>query len=309
MFIEYARNTFRALPALLAEHGYATAVMHGDVLTFWNRANIYPQLGYQYLFGRNDYVIERAVGFQDLGDESFFAQSISKLAALPRPFMATLMTLTSHTPFELPEDLQKLDIPDDYNVTWWVRNYLQSVHYTDAAIGRLIEDLKREGLYDTSVIVIFGDHGSFTPIADVFGVDRGYPQAMRTHHVPMLILAPGLLTPRVVETPASHVDLFPTLAHLLGIDPPASVMGQDMLESHDPVAVLRHSVSGVISAFMTSTLRYEAGEDGDFVSGRCEDIVKASEVDIEECREVYEAQQAKADVSDIMIRANMIPSR
>ena len=46
-FISHAENQYAALPQLLDDHGYTTAVMHGDVASFWNRANAYPPLGYE----------------------------------------------------------------------------------------------------------------------------------------------------------------------------------------------------------------------------------------------------------------------
>jgi len=50
-FIDYAKNTYKALPQLLVNNGYKTYSMHGDVPTFWKRSNIYPSLGYQKAYG------------------------------------------------------------------------------------------------------------------------------------------------------------------------------------------------------------------------------------------------------------------
>jgi len=50
VFIAYAKNQYLALPKLLKNNGYGTYSLHGDVPTFWNRANIYPGLGYQKSF-------------------------------------------------------------------------------------------------------------------------------------------------------------------------------------------------------------------------------------------------------------------
>ena len=171
-FIQYPYDAYDALPDLLKQNGYGTYSMHGDLPGFWNRVNIYPQLGYEKLFSRDDYTIPRKIGNYDLGDKDFFTQSLPKLKALPQPFMATLITLTSHTPFIIPDDLQTLNMPPPTNLNRLQWEYLQSIHYTDAAIGDFIGELKTAGLYDNSVIFIWGDHGSSTGIAKALGVNN-----------------------------------------------------------------------------------------------------------------------------------------
>ena len=134
-FIEYAYNHYVALPWLLQQQGYFTSAFHGDVPSFWNRANMYPQLGYEKWFGRQDYAIPRNIGAYDLGDEDFFTQSIPKLTALPQPFLATLITLSSHTPFVLPSDLETLPLPAESGLDWLQQHYVESIHYTDQAVN------------------------------------------------------------------------------------------------------------------------------------------------------------------------------
>jgi len=131
VFIDYAKNDYTALPQLLVENGYRTYSLHGDVPTFWNRSNIYPELGYQKVFDLSDYTVTRSVGKgpSDLGDEDLFSQSLPKLQSLKQPFMATIITMSSHTPFLLPDDLQELKISEDLKLDWIQAAYLQSMHY------------------------------------------------------------------------------------------------------------------------------------------------------------------------------------
>ena len=174
VFIDYAKNTFAALPQLLVNNGYKTYSMHGDVPTFWNRSNIYPQLGYQKAYGLDDYVITRPVGEgpSDLGDEDLFSQSLPRLESFKQPFIATLITMSLHTPFILPADLQTLKIPSQTNLTETQWEYMQAAHYTDKAIGEFIDGLKKDGLYNNSLILIWGDHESFQDIYAVLSPDN-----------------------------------------------------------------------------------------------------------------------------------------
>ena len=269
-FIKYAHNDYLALPGLLVKNGYGTYAFHGDVASFWNRANIYPQLGYQkWFFGPQNYTIPREIGVYDLGDEDFFAQSLPKLQSLPEPFMATFITLTSHSPFKMPPDLESLIIPATSTLNATQRDYLQSVRYTDKALENFINQLKKNGIYDNSLIAIFGDHGSFSNIGKALGVQKTIFPGLQNSQVPLLILAPKTKLKGVNKSVASHLDLFPTLANLLGITPPSSVIGRDILNSQEHVFSYRNLLSGTVQIVFTDTIAYHASDDGIFERGLC----------------------------------------
>lgn len=305
-FIQYPYDDYHALPGLLKDNGYGTYSMHGDLPSFWNRASIYPQLGYEKWFSRNDYVIPRKIGNYDLGDKDFFSQSLPKLASLPQPFMATLITLTSHTPFVIPDDLQTLDLsaPTNLNQTQW--EYLQSVHYADQAIGDLISGLKTAGLYDNSLIMIWGDHASSTGIAGPLGVANSVFPDLQASQVPLIILAPGSNLKGNRTTPASHLDVYPTVADLLGIKPPAYVFGHDMIDGNGTVAVSRNLVSGTVKSFLTAKLSFHVGSNGEFDDGECLAMPEKTALDVGACRAIYDAETEAVKASDIMVKGNLI---
>ena len=129
---------------------------------------MYPALGYDRYFNLNDYVgtEQMSVGW-GLKDKEFFEQSIPKLKSLPQPFYTKFITLTNHFPFLLnPED----QYVDEFNSESGVVNrYFPTVRYTDEALKQFIKQLKAEGLYDNSVIVIYGDH---------YGISENHNAAM-----------------------------------------------------------------------------------------------------------------------------------
>jgi phosphoglycerol transferase MdoB-like AlkP superfamily enzyme len=308
-FIQYAYDKYTALPALLKQNGYGTYSMHGDAPSFWNRANIYPQLGYEKWFSAGDYTIPRKIGNYDLGDKDFFSQSLPKLESLPQPFMATLITLTSHTPFIIPNDLQTLNMPPPTNLSQLQWEYLQSIHYTDQAIGDFIDGLKKAGLYDNSLILIYGDHGSFTGIADALGVKNSIFPDLQTSQVPMIILAPGTKLKGEKTTPASHLDVYPTVADLLGIKAPPEVFGHDMIDGNGTVALSRNLVSGTVNSILTATLAFHAGSDGQFADGECLAMPEKKTLDLSACKSIYDAESDAVKASDIMVKGNLISAK
>jgi lipoteichoic acid synthase len=309
-FETYPFDDYVALPGLLAKHGYATAALHGDVKSFWNRANVYPQLGYQKFWAKSDYQITRTVGW-GLDDADFFSQSIPKLQSLPQPFMATLITLTSHSPFTVPLDLQTLRLTDRQGFSNLQLDYLQSVHYVDGSLGMFIQQLKSAGLYDNSLIAIYGDHKSYaftqddTALARFLGLDH-FDQLsyLQNSQVPLVLLAPGTGLHGVNEQPASHLDLYPTLANLLGITPPKSVLGQDVLSTSQPVVTKR--TNDRIRAIITNTVDYLSSTDGIFEHGQCLDAGARQTVRLDQCRALYQAQNDTLRVSDLAVKGNLI---
>ena len=310
-FIDYAKNNYRALPQLLVSNGYKTYSFHGDVPTFWNRSNIYPQLGYQKAIDLNDFTVTRPVGKgpSDLGDEDLFSQSLQKLENFndPKgtPFMATLITMSSHTPFILPDDLQTLQIPSNTNLDKTQQQYLESIHYTDKAIGEFIQGLKKDGLYDNSSIFIWGDHGSFTNISQALGQSSVLP-ALSNSHVPMILLASETNLKGTTNIPSSHLDIYPTITNLLGITAPKSILGQDLLNTKTPVETHFELVSGGIDAILTKDLAYQANDEGVFMQGLCEALPSKKTLPITDCQNLYNEQLNTLKASNIIVRGNLL---
>ncbi len=296
-FISYAENHYDALPHLLDTNGYTTAVMHGDVATFWNRSNAYPPLGYEDIFSKPDYTIPRQVGPEGLGDADFFKQSLSKLQALPRPFMATVITLSTHTPFTLPSDLETLVIPKDTTLTPTQQQYLEAVHYSDQALGNFITGLRTDGLYRNSLIVIYGDHGAFIGTSD-----------SQNQHVPLIILAPGNVLPVGTDrTPGSHLDLYPTVADLLGIQYPSTALGQDLFATRTPVVTQRVPGTGAIKFIISSDLKYTGSIDGIFEHGTCTTFPQLVSLPVTSCQTLWNQQINNTRASDAIVRYNLLP--
>ena len=309
VFIDYAKNQYKALPQLLVSNGYKTYSLHGDVPTFWNRSNIYPQIGYQKAFGLEDYVVTRPVGKgpSDLGDEDLFSQSLPRLESFKKPFMATLITMSSHTPFILPDDLQTLKIPSDTTLNFEQQQYLESVHYADKAIGEFIDGLKKDGLYDNSLILIWGDHGSFTNISQALNENNIIPE-LTGSQVPMILLTPNTKLKGITNIPGSHLDIYPTITNLLGINSPKTILGQDLLNAKTPIETHFELVSGGIDAILTDSLAYRADEDGSFEHGSCESIPSQKPLPINDCQKIYEEQSNNLKASNIAVRGNMVSS-
>ncbi len=307
VFVDYSQNQYNALPKLLDKNGYHAYALHGDVPTFWNRSNIYPNLGYQQQISEGDYIMSRPIGKgpSPLGDEDFLNQSLPKMEHFKQPFFSTLITESSHTPFELPEDLQTLEIPKDTNLNYVQQQYLESIHYMDGALGEFMKQLKQETFYNNSVIFIYGDHGSYTNICDPLQVgDQTFPGLVHSQ-VPLLVLNSGINNEEI-NTPSSHLDLFPTVSNLVGIKAPQDILGQDIFNSKTPVVTRRNLFSGTINTILTKTLAFKANANGVFKDGTCLKIPEETSLPVTDCQTIYNQQADTIKSSDIIVRGNLL---
>ncbi|HEY3298819.1 MAG TPA: sulfatase [Armatimonadota bacterium] len=94
--------------------------------------------------------------------------------------------------------------------------YDSNVAYTDHYIGLLIDDLKKKGLYDKSIIVFLSDHGE--QFADHGGFFHGNTLYRELLHVPLIIKLPHQMQGRVIDGPFPLINLSPTLIKQIGED-------------------------------------------------------------------------------------------
>lgn len=222
VFFTHAANKYYSLANMLSENDYYSAVLHANNESFWNRNQMYEQLKIDKFFSEEEYTItdESSVGW-GLKDKPFFTQSINQLEALPKPFYAKLITLTNHFPFELEEQDRTLEPYDSQSST--LNNYFSTVRYTDEAIQQFFNDLKSNGLYDKSIIIIMGDHDGISAnhnraMSEYLNKDEITPyDYIQLQRVPFLIHIPHHNKGKQMSKIAGQIDIKPTIAHLLGI--------------------------------------------------------------------------------------------
>ena len=227
-------NTFQAMPAILDQRGYSTAAFHGDVGSFWNRDNTYKSWGYNYFFSEDYYKNKTnySVGY-GLKDKIFLKQSIKYIEKLPQPFYAKVITVTNHYPYELDKQNQHIEKTKTGDNT--VDGYVQTAKYLDEAFGQFVDYLKKSGLYDNSMIVVYGDHYGISnnhkkAISQLLNLDTvtSYDLA-QFQKVPFMIHLNGLKG-GINHTYGGEIDVMPTLLDVLGIENKDTIqLGNDLL--------------------------------------------------------------------------------
>ncbi|WP_125711697.1 LTA synthase family protein [Companilactobacillus kedongensis] len=243
-------NTFQAAPAILNQsEGYTSAVFHGNVASFYSRDKVYPNFGYNYFFDQKSFNTSdgSSVGF-GLKDKLMFAESTKYLEQLQQPFYVKYITLTNHYPFDLPaEDNDGFVTTQTKNSV--VNNYFLTAHYLDSSLKEFFNYLKKSGLYDKSMIVLYGDHYGISndknpDLAPLLGysedqwTDFNNTQLQR---VPFMIHMKGLKG-GVKDTYGGEIDVLPTLLHLTGVNSKDYLqLGEDLLsKDHNQIVSFRN---------------------------------------------------------------------
>ncbi len=228
-FTTRGTNTYQSLPAIInQQQGYTSAVFHGDYKSFWNRDEIYKQFGIDTYFDASYYdMSEDNVINYGLLDKPFFKESMPMLESLEEPFYAHLMTLTHHHPYIVPEELASIAPAETGDKS--VDTYFQTARYLDESLEQFFNDLKEDGLYEDSVILLYGDHYGISnnhnrAMGEIIGEEITPFMNAQLQRVPLLIKIPGVEGMGTIHEYAGQMDVMPTLLHLLGID------GQDYIQ-------------------------------------------------------------------------------
>ena len=253
-------NTYQSLPAILDQkQGYTSNVMHGDYKTFWNRDQVYKHFGIDNFYDATYYdMSDDNIVNLGLKDKPFFKASADYQSKMKKPFYSHLITLTNHYPFTLDEEDASIDKPNTGDST--VDGYIQTAHYLDQALEEYITDLKKKGLYDNSVIMIYGDH---------YGISENHNNAMEKllgekitpakctdlNRTGFWLKVPGK-SGGINKEYAGQMDVMPTLLHLVGIDSKNYLMfGSDMFsKQHNNVVPFRNG------DFITEDYKYVNGK-------------------------------------------------
>lgn len=245
-FITKAQNTYQAAPSILKDYGYSSAVFHGNNGSFWNRNEVYKSFGFDHFFDASYYDTSSSKDMAEYGllDKPFYEQSASLLSSIPQPFYTKFITVGNHFPYNINQDLVTINKADTGDSS--VDDYFQTARYTDEAIEQAFNQLKEQGLYDNSMIVLYGDHYGISDnhnkaMAQVMGKEITPYESANLQRVPLFIHVPGMKG-GISHTYGGQTDLLPTLLHLLGIDTKEYIQfGSDLLsDEHNEIVPFRN---------------------------------------------------------------------
>lgn len=301
VFFTHGNNDYTATPEILRQQGYFTSVFHANNATFWNRNIMYSALGYDRYYNELDYKITPETNLNwGLKDIEYFDQSVDILKTVDQPFYARFLTLTNHYPFTYDEDTKFIEPYDSGNGVF--DRYIVTARYLDESIKKFIERLKAEGMYDDSIIVLYGDH---------YGISEKHNRAtaqflekdqitefdtLNLQRTPLYIHMPGQTEGETISKPTGQIDIKPTILNLLGIDTTNDIrFGHDMFsDEYTGFVVLRDG------SFITNKYAYKNNIFYDRLTGEIVDLPK------KEAQALIKRAQNELRMSDKIIEGDLL---
>lgn len=210
----------RNLPSIartLGDEGYSTSFYYGGDLNFTNQSSYLYATGWEKLVWQKDMRFDAPTskwGYDDGVVCNYFADEVIALDAVGRPFLAGLLTLSSHAPFEVP-------------YAKFADKQLNAMAFSDEAVGRMIDRLKASPAWENLLVVLVADHGFAYP------KELSY-NSSRRHHIPMLWLGGAVAEPHTVDAYASQIDICASVLAQMGLDHAQFDYSKDIFNASTP---------------------------------------------------------------------------
>ncbi len=202
-----AKHPFITLPEIFASLGYANVFAYGGDLVFDNMEGFFTTKGYSRMLGEQWFGAENGFAKWGVPDHIVFDRLTRLTDSLPRPFNLTILTLSNHEPFALPDSsLRKFPGNDDTS------RVFNAQIYADFALGKFIETMRTRPVFDSTLFVFVADHARIDPHYD--------PTSVLNFHIPLLLYGPGVIGSdgRRIGRVGAQVDILPTLLGLIGVE-------------------------------------------------------------------------------------------
>lgn len=139
--------------------------------------------------------------------------ALNRIKFLKEPWFLWIHLWDPHAPYEPPEPFK----------TQYEKNpYDGEVAYVDFVLGKLFDYLNEKDLFEKTMLIFTGDHGE--SLGQHEELTHAFFAYNTTIWVPLIISIPGIKS-GIIDQPVSHVDIFPTVCDVLGIDKPSFLQG------------------------------------------------------------------------------------
>ena len=227
----FVKQKTQSLISILNDEGYDTSFFHGapnGSMGFLGFGNI---LGIEHYYGKKEYNNDADFdGVWGIWDEPFFQYMKRTLDKKPQPFMATLFSVSSHEPYEVPEKYDGKFPKGDANIH-------ESIGYSDFALRQFFAAAKKEPWFKNTIFVMVADHSN-----TIFYEE--YRKEFMRNTVPILFYTADERFKGVNGDWAQQIDIYPTLLDMMGYQKPFRSWGRSLVSSGKIAPfVIKHSAN------------------------------------------------------------------
>ena len=192
----------QGLPTILKEQGYHNMFFMTHEAQYDNMNAFLHTNGYDNIYAQEDYPVSERVNAFGVSDHFLFEyglKTINEKAKEGKPWMATLLTISNHPPYVIPDWFKPHSTNEEFQI----------VEYADWCIGDFLRKAHQQSWYKNTLFVILADHGKI-----VGDINSELPESY--NHVPLIIFGPNVNARQDTQL-ATQVDVMPTILGLLGV--------------------------------------------------------------------------------------------
>lgn len=212
----FVKQKTQSLISVLNDEGYDTSFFHGapnGSMGFLGFGNI---LEIEHYYGKNEYNNNADFdGVWGIWDEPFFQYMKTVLDQKKQPFMATLFSVSSHEPYEVPEKYAGKFPKGDVNIH-------EGIGYSDYALRQFFAAAKKEPWFKNTIFVLVADHSN-----TIFYEE--YRKEFMRNTVPILFYTADERFKGINDDWAQQIDIYPTVLDMIGYRKPFRSWGRSLL--------------------------------------------------------------------------------
>lgn len=222
---QYGTNKIETLITQLKKRGYSSAFYHGATNGSMKFNEFSELAGFDEYVGRTEYNNEEHADVTwGILDEYFNPWTARQITKMPKPFVASLFTLSSHHPYYVPEAWRSI-LPREKEPM------SQSIAYGDLSLKLFFEEAKKHDWFENTLFVILADH---TPA----GTSIFYQHRLGMYGIPIAFYHPkGLIAPKEETELMDQIDIYPTIMDWLTDEKEMYGFGQSVNQNKQNVAL------------------------------------------------------------------------
>ena len=209
------------IPLILQKQGYRTMFFMTHEAQYDNINAFLLENGVEEIYSQEKYPRSKRVNSFGVADDYLFEYAANKFREKEKettPFFATLLTISNHPPYIVPEKFKSVSEEPQYQI----------VAFADDAIRQFMSEVEKQAWYNNTIFVFLGDHGK------IVGTQT-YEMPLSYNRVPLIIYSPAFTdAPKRFSQFGGQVDVFPTLMGLLNQSYENNTFGIDLFKEQRP---------------------------------------------------------------------------
>jgi len=248
-------SKFSYLGSIFKSNGYKTIAMQSSKRNSFRVDSITRLAGFSRYYGAEDFKTHQHGEDKDkmphygTWDGDMFNRYFTELDKIQKPFLSFTFTSTTHFPFYLPNKKYEIYPHNKINLN----GYLNTLKYTDDMLKDFFNKAKKTNWFKDTIFILLADHTAPMPQHNVTEFTKKFniviPNRMlERYKIPLIVYAPSIIKPKIVDNVVSQADIIPSLIDTLGFKSNFSTISNSIFNNSNQFALAKE---GNIYTFIT----------------------------------------------------------